>query len=306
MISDLRVGLRLLWRDKAFTLTAALTLALCIGANTALFSIFNSLNLKALPVSEADRLVLLADDSWTNPIWEQIRAQDDQIAGGAFAWSNERFNLSPAGEADPVDGIYASGRIFDVLGVAAIRGRTFTQADDDRRGGPNGPVAVISYGFWQRRFAGADDAIGRTVSINRTPFTIVGVTPQAFFGPEVGRSADVMLPLGTEAIVRGADSSLDGRSSWWLNIMLRLRRDQTLAQATDRLRGVQDQIRVATMPQRGKDIQATYLRDPFTLAPASSGRSALRIRYEQPLRALMGVVGLVLITGVTSGASGVL
>ena len=295
LVVDWRDGWRSLRATPAVTAVAVLSLALGIGANTALFSIFNSLNLKALPVAEADRLVLLADDSWTNPIWEEIRAREEQIAGGALAWSNERFNLSPAGEADPVDGIYASGRIFDVLGVAAIRGRTFTQADDDRRGGPNGPVAVISYGFWQRRFAGADDAIGRTLSINRTSFTIVGVTPQAFFGPEVGRSADVMLPLGTEAIVRGADSSLDGRSTWWLNIMLRLRRDRTVAQATDRLRGVQDQIRVATMPQLGKDLQASYLRDPFTLVPATSGRSALRARYEQPLRALMGVVGLVLL-----------
>jgi putative ABC transport system permease protein len=295
IVVDWRDGWRSLRATPAVTAVAVLSLALGIGANTALFSILNSLMLRALPVSDADRLVLLADDSWTNPIWEEIRARQDEIAGGASAWSNERFNLSPTGEADPVDGIFASGRIFDVLGVSAIRGRTFTPADDDRRGGPNGPVAVISYGFWQRRYAGADDAIGRTLSINRTPFTIVGVTPQAFFGPEVGRSADVMLPLGTEALVRGAESSLDGRSTWWLNIMLRLRRDQTLAQATDRLRGVQDQIRVATMPPRGKDIQATYLRDPFTLAPASSGRSTLRTRYERPLRALMAVVGLVLL-----------
>ncbi len=89
---------------------------------------------------------------------------------------------------------------------------------------------------------------GRTLTIERVPFTIVGVMPRGFFGPDVGRSADVMLPLGTEAIVRGADSSLDGRSSWWLNIMLRLKPDQSLAQATDRLRGVQPQIRAATMP----------------------------------------------------------
>jgi putative ABC transport system permease protein len=294
-VVDWRDGWRSLRATPAVTAVAVLSLALGIGANTALFSILNSLMLKSLPVVEADRLVLLAEDSWTNPIWEEIRARQEQIADGALAWSNERFNLSATGETDPVDGIFASGRMFDVLGVPAIRGRTFRQSDDDRRGGPDGPVAVISYGFWQRRFAGADDAVGRTLSINRTPFTIVGVTPRGFFGPEVGRSADVMLPLGTEAIVRGVESSLDGRSSWWLNIMLRLRRDQTLAQVTERLRGVQDQIRVATMPQRGKDVQSTYLRDPFVLVPAASGRSTLRARYELPLRTLMGVVGLVLL-----------
>ena len=294
-VVDWRDGWRSLRATPAVTAVAVLSLALGIGANTALFSIYNGLMLKSLPVPEADRLVLLAEDSWTNPIWEEIRARQDQIAEGAFAWSAERFNLSPGGETDPVDGIFASGRIFDVLGVAAIRGRAFTSADDDRSGGPNGPVAVISYELWQRRFAGADDAVGRPLSIDGTPFTIVGVMPQGFFGPDVGRSADVMLPLGTEAIVRGADSSLGGRSSWWLNIMLRLRRDQSLAQLTERLRGVQDQIRVATMPQRGKDVQATYLRDPFILEPAASGRSTLRARYELPLKALMGVVGLVLL-----------
>jgi predicted permease len=294
-VVDWRDGWRSLRTTPAVTAVAVLSLALGIGANTALFSIFNSLMLKSLPVAEADRLVILDQESWSNPIWEEIRARQDQIAGGAFAWSAERFNLSPTGETDPVDGMFASGRIFEILGVSAVRGRTFTQADDDRRGGPDGPVAVISYGFWQRRFAGADAAVGQTLSVNRTHFTIVGVTPQGFFGPDVGRSADVMLPLGTEAIVRGAESSLDGRSSWWLNIMLRLRPDQTLAQATERLRGIQDQIRAATMPQRFKNPQAGYLTDPFVLAPAASGRSPLRNRYERPLKALMAVVGLVLL-----------
>jgi predicted permease len=294
-VVDWRDAWRALRATPMVTALAVLSLALGIGANSALFSIYNGLLLRSLPVREAGRLVLLDYDSWTNPIWEEIRARADQLADGAFAWSTERFNLSPSGETDPVDGIYASGRIFDVLGVSAIRGRTFTPADDDRNGGPDGPVAVISYGFWQRRFAGADDAIGRTLSINRQPFTIVGVTPRGFFGPDVGRSADVMLPLAGEAIVNGADSALDGRSSWWLNIMLRLKRDQTIEQLTDRLRGVQDQIRVATLPPRFKNLQSGYLADPFVLAPAASGRSTLRLRYERPLKTLMAVVGLVLL-----------
>lgn len=292
---DWRDGWRSLRTTPAVTSLAVLSLALGIGANSALFSIYNGLMLKSLPVAEADRLVLIDQDSWTNPIWEEIRARQDQIADGAFAWSAERFNLSTSGETDLVDGLFASGRIFDVLGVSAARGRTFTAVDDDRRGGPNGPVAVISHGFWQRRFSGADDAIGRTLTINRVPFTIVGVTPRGFFGPDVGRSADVMVPLGTEAIVNGAESALDNRSSWWLNIMLRLKRDQTVAQLSERLRGVQDQIRAATLPQRFKNLQAGYLSDPFVLVPASSGRSTLRARYERPLRALMAVVGVVLL-----------
>jgi predicted permease len=294
-VVDWRDGWRSLRGTPAVTALAVLSLGLGIGANSALFSIYNGLMLKPLPVAAASRLVLLANDSWTNPIWEEIRARQDDIADGAFAWSAERFNLATSGETDPVDGIFASGRMFDVLGVPAIRGRTFTPEEDDRSGGPNGPVAVISYGFWLRRFGGTDDVIGRTLTISQKPFTIVGVTPRGFFGPDVGRSADVMLPLGTEAIVNGADSALSGRSSWWLNIMLRRRPDQTLAQMTEALRGVQDQIRTAAMPDRFKNLQSRFLSEPFVLEPAAAGRSTLRSRYERPLKALMAVVGLVLL-----------
>ena len=292
---DWRYGWRALRATPVVTAVSVLSLALGIGATTALFSIFNGLTLKPLPVPNAASLVLLDDGPWSNPIWEQIRAVQDELADGAFAWSAERFNLSQTGEADPVDGVFASGRIFDVLGVSAVRGRTFTASDDDRSGGPAGPVTVISHRFWQRRFAGADDAVGRTLVINGTAFTIVGVTPSGFFGPDVGRAADVMLPLGTEAMVRGADSMLDGRTLWWINIMLRLRPGQSAEQMTGLLRGRQDHIRVATMPAAQGNTQATYIREPFELVPAAAGRSSLRARYQKPLKALVAVVGLVLL-----------
>ena len=167
---------------------------------------------------------------------------------GAFAWSSTRFNLAPGGQTELVDGMWASGGIFDVLGVPAMLGRTFTEADDRRGGGPDGPVAVISYGFWQRRFGGAADVIGRSVTVERVPFTIVGVTPPEFFGVDVGRTFDVAIPIGTEPLIRGKESSLDRRSNWWLNVMVRLKPDQSLAAAETTLRGVQPQIREATIP----------------------------------------------------------
>jgi putative ABC transport system permease protein len=290
---DWRDARRSLCATPLVTALAVLSLALGIGANTALFTILNSLLLKPLPVSEPERLVLLDGDSWSNPIWEEIRARQEQVADGGFAWSNERFDLSSSGETDRVDGIYASGRMFEILGISAVRGRTFTPADDARGGGREGAVAVISHGFWQRRFAGADDAIGRTLSINRTPFTIIGVAPRGFFGPEVGRTADLMLPLATEALIRGKESTLDARQSWWLNIMLRLRPGQTLAQGAGQLQAIQGQVRSATMTPNPR-AQEGYLREPFTLVPGASGRSTLRSRYEAPLSAMMFVVGLVL------------
>jgi HAMP domain-containing protein len=155
---------------------------------------------------------------------------------------------------------------------------------------------VISYAMWQRRFGGAPDAIGKTIWLERVPFTIVGVTPKGFFGPDVGRSFDVAVPLGTEPLVRPEDSALDERLHWWMNIMVRLKPGQTAEQATALLRAIQPQIRQATLPQgREEGIREGYLSDPFRLAAAPGGRSPWRSRYEQPLTAILVVVGLVLL-----------
>ena len=227
-MQDLRDAFRALKATPVVTLVAILSLALGIGANTAIFSILDSLMLRALPVREPQRLVLLGDGhdeartSWTNPIWEQVRERQ-RLFDGAFVWSSTRFNLAQGGPTELVDGMWASGGLFDVLGVPAILGRTFTEADDRRGGGPDGPVAVISYSFWQRRFGGAADAIGRSLTVERVPFTIVGVAPPDFFGVDVGRTFDVAIPIGTEPLIRGKESSLDRRSNWWLNVMIRLK-----------------------------------------------------------------------------------
>src|SRR5262249_45411405 len=162
------------------------------------------------------RLALLAQGSWTNPIWEEIRNHSHEIADGGFAWAVQRFDLSSTG-ADVVDGLYVSGRLFEMLGVGATRGRVVTDRDDTAAL-PDGAVAVISDRFWRDRFGRGEDAIGRTISIERVPFTIVGVTPPGFFGPDVGSSFDVAIPLATERLIRGEASALAGRRSWWMNI----------------------------------------------------------------------------------------
>ena len=155
---------------------------------------------------------------------------------------------------------------------------------------------MISYAFWQRRFAGASDVIGRPLVIERVPFTIVGVTPPGFFGVDVGRTFDVAIPLGTEPLIRGKESSLDRRSNWWLNVMGRLRADQSLESAQTALRGVQPQLRDATMPQDWReDDKQNYLKEPLALDAAATGSSGLRARYQRPLTTLMVVVGLVLL-----------
>lgn len=221
---DLREAARSLRSAPIVSFLAILSLALGIGANTAIFSILDSLLLRTLPVMEPQRLVLLGSGSqeryvWTNPIWEEIKGRA-RLFDGAFAWSRARFNLANSGQTEFVDGLWTSGGMFDVLGVPPLLGRTFSDADDRRGGGPDGPVAVISYSLWQRRFNGAVDVIGRSLIVERVPFTIVGVMPPEFFGVDVGRTFDVAIPIGTEPLIRGVGAVLVlaaiGAAAGWL------------------------------------------------------------------------------------------
>ena len=286
---DLRIALRGLRQSPTFSLVAIATLALGIGANTALFSIFNGLVLRQLPVRDPASLVLLDKGSWTYPIYEAIEAEADGIFDGVFAVANRQFDLATAGQRAPIDGAFASGGMFDVLGLTAVRGRLLTPADD-RRGG-DAAVAVISHRFWQQRYGGADGAVGATISLDRHPFTIVGVMPASFGGPDVGRVADVIAPFAAEPILSGAESALTRRSTWWLDIMGRLRPGMTLAQANAALQARQPGIRQAAWPPRHDQ----FLEEPLTLVSAATGRSPLRTRFGTPLRAMLAAVALVLL-----------
>lgn len=298
---DLKFAVRQLRQTPIVSGVALLSLALGIGANVAIFSLVNALMLKALPVHEPDRLVLLGfesprgpNTSFTNPQWEFLRDHQDVFAGMTVT-GGARFNLNAGGEARPVTGLFVNGQYFNTLGITPIVGRTFTPDDDRRGGGPDGPVAVLSYGFWQREFGGDAGVVGRPIALDGNPFTVIGVAPRDFFGLQVGRAFDVAVPIGTEPIIRGPESSLDRRSNWWLTVIARMAPGQTLEQAQGRIRALQPQLREATMPLdwRPQD-QAGYLKEPIVLAPAATGVSSLRTRYSQPLYVLLGIVGLVL------------
>jgi putative ABC transport system permease protein len=296
---SLRDALRSLKSTPSISAIAVASLALGIGANTALFSILDHLVLRTLPVHDPTRLVTLGldevEDSWSHPVWEAIRERS-AIVDGALAYSSGRFNLSQSGPTEMVDGIWVSGSYFETLGVPAIIGRTLTPEDDRRGGGTNGPVAVISYAFWQRRFGGAVEAVGQSLTVERVPFTIVGVSAPGFFGTDVGRTFDIALPIGAEPLIRGRESHLDRRSSGWLAIIFRLEQGQDLESATAAIRGIQSQVREATIPpDYGEIDKKQYLSLPFTLYPAATGLSTLRARYQRPLLTVMVVVALVLL-----------
>jgi putative ABC transport system permease protein len=262
--SDVVCAWRQIRRGPLFAGIIVGTLALGIGANLALFSIVNSLLFRRLPVSDPGRLVLLKGiepagvPEWSYPVLDQIR-QRPQLFDGVLAWSSTRFDLASGGETDFVEGLWTSGSFFQVLGVPPAIGRTLSEADDRSPAGADGLVAVISDGFWKRRFGGTADVIGRTLSLDRVAFTIVGVTPPRFFGPEIGRTFDVAVPAAYERLLRERVGGI--------TIMARLRSDQTLDAAMVGLRGVQSQIRDATLPEAWPPQErGRYLQQGFTLS----------------------------------------
>ncbi len=212
-MDDVRLAIRSLLATPIVSIVAALSLAFGIGANTAIFSLVNGLQLRTLPVKEPRSLVTISSDAairlgfkaglgWNYAMWDRFRRRS-QPFDGAVAWTPQRINLAKAGESQPVEGLVVSGEFFTTLGVAALLGRTFTSADDVRGGGADGPVTVISYGLWQRRFGGSASVIGTSLPVEGVPFTIIGVTPPEFFGLEVGKAFDLALPLGTEPLIFG-------------------------------------------------------------------------------------------------------
>ena len=295
---DLRYGLRALAANPGFTAAAVLSLALGVGANTAIFSILNAVMLRTLPVEDPRQLVQITlgrNSSLTNPIWEQVR-DNQQAFSGVLAYSGNRFDLADGGESRFVNGIWVSGDFFGVLGVPAIEGRVFTPDDDRRGGGVDGNVAVISQDFRNRHFAGDSSVIGKTIRLNRNQFVIVGVTPAWFTGLDVDRRYDVAIPLACDPIMRPGDSALDHRSYWWLQLLGRLPPDVSMMQAQDRMRAIAPGIFRDTLPPNfSEESQQNYLKNTFSLEPAATGFSSTGTRYRTALFALMAMVGLVLL-----------
>lgn len=294
---DVRYGARSLLKRPGLVAAATLSLGLGLGANTAIFALVDAVLLRSLPVRDPELLVMV-NRTWTNPIWEQVETRAAPFFDGVAAWSDDRFDLSRGGETDPVDGLFVSGTFFETLGVEPALGRLLTRADDRRGGGADGPTAVISYQFWQRRFGADPTAIGRTLVVDRVPVRIVGVTRAGFLGPNVGQTFDVAVPVGLGDRLRpgGPQSLLDGRSHWWLRAVFRLRPEQTIDVAAAMLRSVQPGVRAATIPGHWTpDRQARYLTDPIVLEPASAGRSKVRAEYGRPLLVLTAIVGVVLL-----------
>jgi len=307
---DIRFGIRMLRKNPALTAVAVLTLALGIGANTAIFSLIDTVMLRSLPVQKPEELVQImrrgpfspdeGSPVFTNPLWEQVRDRQDVFAG-VFSWSGERFNLAQGGEVQNANGIFVSGSYFATLGVRPASGRLLA-ASDDQRGCP--AVAVLSYGFWQDHYGGGASAIGSTLSLSQHPFQIVGVSGPGFYGAEVGQKFDVAIPVCTAAIFDGKEQRLNHRSWWWLSVIGRVKPGISRDQLKARLAVLSPQIATAALPTNWDPKgQQNFLKQTLVTVPASTGTSGLRRQFREPLNILMVVVGLVLLIACANVAS---
>lgn len=301
LLQDLRYAVRGLLGTPAFTVVVVLTLSLGIGANTAVFSVVNSLLFRSLPVAHAERLAIVSTgpavdgvaEPWSYPVWQQIR-QRARLFDSAAAWAARALTVSRGGHTVRAEGLFVSGEFFTTLGVKPMTGRLLLPADDVP-GAAQAQVAVISHRFWRREFGAAPGALGSTLTVGQVPFTIIGVTPPEFWGAEVGRDFDLAVPLAAEAVIDGEDNLLDKQRASWLAVVLRLKPGQTLDAATAALRGVQSQIRDAALgPLASSDMRERFLPTPFTVVSAATGLSQIRQQYRQPVLILLVIVVILL------------
>ncbi len=299
---DVRIAARTLWNAPGFSLVTILILALGTGANTAIFSLIDSLLLKTLPVFRPEQLLqvnLRGKDLWgrdnpfvSHPVWEQLRDRQD-VFSGLFSYSIGRFNLATRGEARYIQGNYVSGQFFDTLGLRPIVGRTLTLADD-RPGCP--ATVVLSYHFWQSEYGGRPEVIGQTLSLDQHRFLVLGVLGPGFTGVDVGRNSDLYIPLCADRVLHGTASALENGMAVWLHVMGRPKPGYSPAQVEARLRTLAGPVLAATLPPHLRlDQQETYRQRTFQVQPAAHGSSLVRTQYSRALAVLMVIVGLVLV-----------
>lgn len=297
---DLRYAARTLWKTPGFTAVAVLSLALGIGANTAIFSFVNAVLLRALPVAEPERLVFVfngtrAEPYNVAPYPDYVDYRDrNSVFSDLAAYSGITVSLNHNEGAEQISGLIVSGNYFDVLGVGARAGRTFLPEEDQTPGAQ--PVVVIGHGLWQRLFGGDSNAVGKQMLLNGQPFTVVGVAPAGFDGAQAGQPNDIYVPMMMQAVVRPPRSGYSGemnpdllgrRSAGWLEMVGRLKPGVSFEGAQAEMRVLAKQLEEA-YPDTNREETAT-------LFPVTKGDPDQRGTLLSVAGLMSAVVGLVLL-----------
>jgi predicted permease len=298
LAQDLRFAFRLTGRNPGFTTLAVLLLALGLGANTALFTVFDALVWKPLPIHNPGELVIVNEGSFSYPVFRGLREASRDVFSGIYATSGEfgiyRVRLESARDTEAPHRVFAcfvSSEFFSVLGLKPVAGGFFTGPDD-----PASPAAVVSHAFWERQL-GADPAVaGRRITLNNVQLTIVGVAPRGFLSDTPGQAPDVWIPIAMQPAVH-ASGYLETRNFYWLNVFARLRPGVTPEHAESILRPRYVEIAKENdrIRDRGGDEPAEPPVYTFNLLPGGRGGAGLRNSIEPALRVLFAMVGLVLL-----------
>jgi predicted permease len=307
LLRDLRHALRGLAKSHAFTAVAILSLAIGIGANTAIFTLLDQVLLRRLPVKNPQELVALRMEgdhygsNWgfnalSYPLYLDLQ-QSNQVFQGMFCRFDQNASMTYGGETERVAVEIVSGTYFPVLGVGAALGRTFTPEEDRDLGGH--PVLMLSYNYWRARFAGDPGVVGRTVTINGRDMTIVGVSQAGFVGVELERPPQIFVPVTMKKVLTGWDGMKDRR--WrWANVFARLKPGVSAKQAEASLqpffKGVLEmEVKEAAFKNAAPETREAFLRNVLQVLPAGNGRSYLRGQLRTPLWVLMGLTAGVLL-----------
>src|SRR5438105_4773338 len=308
-VYDLRFSARAFLRSPSFALTAMLSLALGIGATAAMYSLLDQVVLHALPVREPERLVLIdwnGDQASVNafgsynlmsyPICRDLQKQD-QFFDGLLCRALTTVTFSTGGEHIPAAAEIVSGSYFSVLGVNPAVGRLFTMEDDQPP--LQSAVVVLSHDFWKNQLAGAPDAVGRKVWVNRRPMTVIGVAAPGFHGIDVGEVPSIWIPAPMSAEAIPGFTNMLNRRVRWMQVLGRLRPDMTPAQAQSGLQPwfkatLDEDVRSAEFPKVSPERRQRFLASRLELTPAPQGHTPLRRRLSQPLWVLFAATVLLL------------
>src|SRR5215212_3219831 len=307
MITDIRYALRMLAKNPAFASVVILTLALGIGANAAIFSLLDTVLLQSLPVASPEQLAVLSpydpkeqpeiDGSFSYPMYQDLRDRNS-VFSGVIARGGTQMNVSYGDQTERVRGELVSGNFFEVLGVRPWAGRLFTQ-EDDRTPGAH-PVAVLSYPFWESRFNKDPNLIGKTILLNETPVTVLGVTPPTFYGLDLSFNPDVRVPLMMTPVFNPLPPTrMQSRRHQWLSVMARRKSDVSPEQAQAALSVLYQQIREGEAQQLPANVSAAgkerFLAQRIAILPGDQGLRHLQSELRTSLWLLFGATCAVLL-----------
>lgn len=308
LLHELRFAVRSLLKSPVFTSVAVISLALGIGANTAVFTFLDQALLRLLPVKNPQELVQLKEmgqhygsntgmNALSYPIYKDLSEQN-QVFSGMLCRSSQPLSVSFGGRSERSMGELVSGTYFPVLGVKPALGRLFNTSEDGKRGGV--PLAVLGYNYWQTRFAGDPNVIGKSILVNNHKLTIVGVAQKGFEGVESLFGAQVYVPMAMAEQITKDDKPLDNRRRRWVQIFGRLKPGITLQEAKASLQPIFHRILEMEVQQQAFAHASPYSRQQFLrmsldVMPGGRGQSVVREVLEAPLWAMMAMVGLVLL-----------